>query len=182
MTLALAHSHPAPGFNGLFYATVATIIPVLFLAIAVQGSVYQGLLTASARAVDRGELLFRQQIQDYGWGRVSARTVIRMFAPWAVAAFILVFGVLGEIEALFALYWQRPVGPVGVLVSALFLIAAVAAAPALAFGRLMLAMMRTIVVRIVSIDSPPGEPPAAGPPADGQDPEPGTAQAEPGAS
>jgi hypothetical protein len=32
----LAHTVPAPPpFNGLFYATAATIIPVLFLAIAV---------------------------------------------------------------------------------------------------------------------------------------------------
>jgi integrase len=35
MILALAHRHAAPAFNGLFYATVATVIPVLFLAIAV---------------------------------------------------------------------------------------------------------------------------------------------------
>lgn len=36
MPVALAHGHPAPAFNGVFYATVATIIPVLFIAIAVQ--------------------------------------------------------------------------------------------------------------------------------------------------
>jgi hypothetical protein len=35
---------PAPPFNGLFYATAATIIPVLFLAIAVQSRGYQDLL------------------------------------------------------------------------------------------------------------------------------------------
>jgi hypothetical protein len=34
-----------PAFNGLFYATVATIVPVLFLALAVQGRFFEELLT-----------------------------------------------------------------------------------------------------------------------------------------
>ncbi len=42
-TLAHTVSAPPP-FNGLFYATAATIIPVLFLAIAVQGRGYESLL------------------------------------------------------------------------------------------------------------------------------------------
>lgn len=46
MTLALAHSNAAPPFNGLFYATVATVIPVLFLAIALQGGTYRQLMDA----------------------------------------------------------------------------------------------------------------------------------------
>jgi hypothetical protein len=50
MILALAHSHSAPPFNGLFYATVATVIPVLFLAIAVQGTLHQDLIKASGPA------------------------------------------------------------------------------------------------------------------------------------
>ena len=44
MTLALARGHAAPAFNGLFYGTVATAIPVLFLAVAIQGRTYQNLL------------------------------------------------------------------------------------------------------------------------------------------
>jgi len=45
---SLAHGARAatPAFNGLFYATAATIIPVLFLAIAVQGPLYGDLLKA----------------------------------------------------------------------------------------------------------------------------------------
>jgi hypothetical protein len=43
--IALAHAAPAPPpFNATFYATAATIIPVLFLAIAVQGRAYDNLL------------------------------------------------------------------------------------------------------------------------------------------
>jgi hypothetical protein len=35
--IALAHVHAAaPAFNSLFYATAATVIPVLFLAVAVR--------------------------------------------------------------------------------------------------------------------------------------------------
>ena len=44
MTLALAHPHAAPAFNGLFYATAATIIPVLFLALVVQGALFDDLV------------------------------------------------------------------------------------------------------------------------------------------
>jgi hypothetical protein len=46
---ALTHAAApaAPAFNGLFYATAATIIPVLFLAIAVQGRGYENLMKAA---------------------------------------------------------------------------------------------------------------------------------------
>lgn len=50
--LALAHGHPAPASNGLFYATATTSIPVLFLAIAVQGRAYD-VLKAWIRISDR---------------------------------------------------------------------------------------------------------------------------------
>src|SRR5262249_44735457 len=49
-TLAtLAHAAPAAQpFNATFYATVATVIPVLFLALAVQGRLYEDLLKPQA--------------------------------------------------------------------------------------------------------------------------------------
>jgi hypothetical protein len=48
----LAHDAPAPSaFNSAFYATVATVIPVLFLAIALQGNTHQDLLLAYAARV-----------------------------------------------------------------------------------------------------------------------------------
>ncbi len=53
-SLARAAAAPPSAFNGLFYATVATIIPVLFLAIAVQGQFLEELLAlyiASTRRV-----------------------------------------------------------------------------------------------------------------------------------
>jgi hypothetical protein len=44
----LTHSatHAAPAFNDIFYATTATIIPVLFLALTVQGGAITDLVTA----------------------------------------------------------------------------------------------------------------------------------------
>jgi hypothetical protein len=46
-----ATHHAAPAFSGLFYATCATVIPVLFLAIAVQRGFYADLLAASVLAI-----------------------------------------------------------------------------------------------------------------------------------
>jgi hypothetical protein len=47
MILALAQAHPeTPAFSSLYYATIATVIPVLFCAIAVQAP---STRTSSAR-------------------------------------------------------------------------------------------------------------------------------------
>jgi hypothetical protein len=50
-TTALTHAATTatPPFNGLFYAAATTIITVLFLAIAVQGPIYQDLVQFLAR-------------------------------------------------------------------------------------------------------------------------------------
>ena len=47
--LAAHATKASPAFNGLFYATAATVIPVLLLAIAVQGSTYENLLKVASR-------------------------------------------------------------------------------------------------------------------------------------
>lgn len=52
MTLALAHSHATPAFNGLYFATAATVIPVLFLVIAVQGRLYEDLMKTAVTALN----------------------------------------------------------------------------------------------------------------------------------
>lgn len=49
---SLAHA-AEPAFNGLFYATVATIIPVLFLALAVQGRTSENLVKVTMNADKR---------------------------------------------------------------------------------------------------------------------------------
>jgi hypothetical protein len=59
-----------PAFNGLFYATVATIIPVLYLAVAIQGTAYQNLLRSAldaAHAKAAGQSPWRPVGRIAGW-------------------------------------------------------------------------------------------------------------------
>jgi hypothetical protein len=85
---SLAHvaSPATPAFNSSFYTTAATVIPVLFLAIAVQGRMYDDLLKAYVNA---------------------GRRLIRPTAAALLAMLILFFGIIGESQALFILYRQN---------------------------------------------------------------------------
>lgn len=56
LTIALVYGHAATAFNGLYYATMATVIPVLFLAVAVQGRTYDDLVRGIARISTRDPL------------------------------------------------------------------------------------------------------------------------------
>jgi hypothetical protein len=118
----LTHTAPAPAFNGLFYATTATIIPVLYLAIALQGSTYQDLLRAIKPAV-------RRQIENDRSSQVPA-----LLALLAIPILIIGFGAFGETYSLIALYTRSAnanLAPV-VLEAAIFLILAAAAGPLVA--------------------------------------------------
>jgi hypothetical protein len=99
MTLALAHE-TAPAFNTGFYAAAATIIPVLFLALTLQGTAYQQLKALKAET-----------------------------APY-FAGVVIGAGLAGEILAIVALYrqavWYETAS--GVLIATIILMAAVAAA------------------------------------------------------
>jgi hypothetical protein len=137
----LAHGArtPAPAFNSTFYATAATIIPVLFLAIAVQGHMYENLMKAASDAIETG---YRQaRLWRRSPSSVRTRQVIGPFlTPYlaiGVAVVILIFGVSGEILALTSLYLQRPAdgSPQSVLTAAAILTVATAAVPALAIIR-----------------------------------------------
>jgi hypothetical protein len=109
----------AENFNADFYVTCATVIPVLFLATAVQGQTFVVLLLqrSGRRTARRRELVTLQ------------------FLRLRIAG-IVIAGVVGEPIALLALYresewpWQRPV----VLVATLGLLVAVAAAPISAYA------------------------------------------------
>ncbi len=133
---SLAHeAHPAaPAFNGLFYATAATIIPVLFLAIAVQGPLYGDLLKASDAALRR----FREHRADPSPPRLVLRLWIGSVLASGAAVAILIVTVGGEIEALVSLNVQHAYGdPHAAIAAAVLLTAAAAIGPALAFARLM---------------------------------------------
>lgn len=140
MSLALLARHAAtPAFNGLFYATAATIIPVMFLALAVQGSLYNDLLKASAKALGR--------FSARGSGPSSRRRALRAWTASILASCaaitILIFGVTGEIEALVSLSLQHVEGdPDGPLIAAVMLTLASAAGPALALIGTLVTMVR----------------------------------------
>lgn len=88
----LAHAAAAPPFNTDFYVTIATVIPVLFLAIAVQGPVYQDLVQA-LRAID---IKHRSRLRRTAGGMTYALV-------WQFLYFILIAGFAGELFALIAI-------------------------------------------------------------------------------
>jgi hypothetical protein len=136
---SLAHGAraAAPAFNGLFYATAATIIPVLFLAIAVQGPLYGDLLKASAATLRR----FREHKAGSSPRRLVLRLWIGSVLASSAAVAILIVTVGGEIEALLSLNAERAYGdPHAAIAAALLLTAAAAIGPALAFARLMVTL------------------------------------------
>jgi hypothetical protein len=136
-SLALGAHAAAPAFNGLFYATAATIIPVLFLAIAVQGPLYGDLLKAFDAALRR----FREHKAGSSPPRLVLRLWIGSVLASSAAVAILIVTVGGEIEALLSLNAQRAYGdPHAAIAAAVLLTAAAAIGPALAFAKLMVAL------------------------------------------
>src|SRR5580693_7843095 len=136
---SLAHEArtAAPEFNGLFYATAATIIPVLFLAIADQGPLYGDLLKASGAALRR----FREHKAGSSPRRLVLRLWIGSVLASSAAVAILIVTVGGEIEALLSLNAERAYGdPHAAIAAAVLLTAAAAVGPALAFARLMVTL------------------------------------------
>ena len=165
MTLAFASSHTAPVFNGLYYATVATVIPVLFLAIAIQGRAYDNLVNAMARGLQE----YKARLRDIGSAEDDGVATLRRLTPadlvtWLriagaglIAGVILLFGVEAEIEALLALYFRRTMGgPAAPLAAAIFLAAAVAAVPAVALCRNLWLAIRLVPVPGLWQEQPAG--------------------------
>ena len=138
----------AKHFPSDFYVTCATVIPVLFLAVAVQGRVYESVVRALRRA---DMTAFRYELAQRSWsgsgrdlsapGRAGlllrARADLAGVATLAllyVAALILIAGGAGEALALWILYRGSEVsgGRPVVLGSTLVLVAVVVTAPFLA--------------------------------------------------
>jgi len=140
-SLALAHIHPAPHFNADFYTVAATVIPVLFLAVAVQGSMYEELLKAIAIATLRAAGAAFRASQANNLRRAAAAILVQAVAayiPLLLVAGIVVTGIAGEIQALIGLAWQRNAGqPFSVLFAAVFLTITAGAGPIWRLGRLV---------------------------------------------
>ena len=146
MILATAH-HVSPAFNADFYMTAATVIPVLFLAIAVQGTTYENLLGYSTRTAARlVSTLWRFVLSPGPSARDLARGLsfvlvfpvlgVVALIPSLIAAAVLLSGFSGEAESLIALYHrQAPTGPISVLTATLILTAGTATGPGARLAR-----------------------------------------------
>jgi hypothetical protein len=123
-SLAAAH-HSAPAFNADFYTVTATVIPVLFVALAVQGPFLNELRS----------LADRMKARPSPPGRAArAFSGYVADAPWRVAAFIVLYATSGEILAIIALYQRHNSEYAGslILTSTIFLVFATAMGPAAA--------------------------------------------------
>jgi hypothetical protein len=123
--IASAHSNTPAAFNATFYATVAVIIPVLYLALVVQGGGVDGLLREGVGAF-KSVYEFISSIRRRLWRDVVSTTAERVLVAvaWAslglfsvvlgvamtiVACLIAVAGGVSELCALYALYKQNVV-------------------------------------------------------------------------
>ena len=157
-SIALARA-AAPPFNGLFYATMATVIPVLFVAAAVQGRTYQEMLKESSRryavsiwqgndpitlrkAVRSGSLTRSQALREWvdlrDWLSLA---IASLYVGLALVTVVL--ATIGEVLSLLALYDQRAggSGPT-ILASGVLLTCMTAAGPAAAIARTALELVR----------------------------------------
>jgi hypothetical protein len=89
-------------FNANFYVAAATVIPVLYLAITLQGSTFEALMQRLKKALPES--------QPVGSSKPSLKTVARpvLTVLTMVIATVLIFGgIAAEFISFFALYQQK---------------------------------------------------------------------------
>jgi hypothetical protein len=96
MAFALTEAAKDPAFNDAFYSVAATIIPVLFLALAVQGPFVGELVLLADRWSARPSRPSRATAGTYAAS-----------GPWRTAAYVVIFSTIGEILAIITLYQQH---------------------------------------------------------------------------
>jgi hypothetical protein len=120
----------APALNTAFYATAATVIPVLFLAIAVQGRALETVTSAATSAAHDYRRARRSR------ARLKAVTAhFRALVTVAVASLIVIDGVMGEITAMVALQNRKGGTETFVATAVVALTFAAAATPAVTFAK-----------------------------------------------
>jgi hypothetical protein len=130
LTLAAQTAPAAPAFNTAFYATAATVIPVLFLAIAVQGRALETVTNAATNAAHDYQRARRSR------ARLKAATAqTRALLTVAIASLIVMDGVAGEIIAMVALQTQKGGAETFVATAVGALTYAAAATPAVSFAK-----------------------------------------------
>jgi hypothetical protein len=155
---SLAHGHAAaPPFNGLFYATCATVIPVLFLAIAVQGHAYENLINTFTNAYSRAAT-------PGPWHHTLRPAFTALIA--AITTFYFLYSAIAEILAIYALYQQQAESSTlyFILAAIIFMVIITAADPAIA-------LYRAVKETITNLDRWPAELPEPSPEPDETDPD-----------
>jgi hypothetical protein len=116
LPLALAHAEKPEPYSPDFYVAIATVIPVLFLALALQGDTYSKLLTIHESAMRRG-LAAAAKPTLRG---ILMLPVILIGASYAQnAALVILFaGLGGETAALWSLCYGRNVVAPGLVLAA----------------------------------------------------------------
>jgi hypothetical protein len=112
-------------FNSNFYITAAAILPVLYLALTLQGSTFEGLMKQWINVSKNLPLPF-EGIPRARVVKFSAFVVMVTFAT-----VIIIFGMAAEFLALLALYQQKVSAGVGqfILISMTGLLVVVIAVP-----------------------------------------------------
>ncbi len=143
----LAQIATAPAFNGLFFATAATIIPVLFLAIAVQSRGYQNLLDLLT-AIDL-------RSRKFGQSRLRLGAVTFFVSLLLAALYIVLYAAFSEVAAVDSLYRQQATAyeQQVVLTGTTIMIIATVVGPALAFMRALVASTPRLSRRVALIVS-----------------------------
>jgi hypothetical protein len=111
-------------FNADFYITAATVIPILYLALTLQGQTFEQMIKRMVKGLPRRKGLTL-------WQFVLSRLFRSAFVTASSA--IIFFAILGEWDAILALYNRSASPTTGsiVLGSLLILMIAVIAGPAL---------------------------------------------------
>lgn len=142
MVLAQAAQQPA-SFNTAFYSVTATVIPVLFLAIVVQGGAYENLIR---RGLSAAGIASRQSDEVTRIGQqcpLPVLALLRSLVSWLAAAvvtyyallaagIVLLCGAVGEGAAILAVARQESTASVRDLVIAatfILLLAVIAGRP-----------------------------------------------------
>jgi hypothetical protein len=124
VTLASAQASSALPYSPDFYVAIATVIPVLLLALALQGDTYKNLLTIHESAMRRG-LAAAVKLKLRGLLMLPVMLVGASYAQTA-ALVILFAGLGGETAALWSLcYGRNIVAPGLVLAAAVTLVAGI---------------------------------------------------------
>jgi uncharacterized membrane protein len=116
-------------FNSGFYATAATVIPVLYVALTLQGSTFEESLKRWRESVDLGVRTTRSSLTSKA--RVVGSLVITL-----LIGLLLIFGICAEFVTVLALY-HRNAGHASetlVLIAISLLLVLVASVPVVRFG------------------------------------------------